>query len=241
MKRFKNSQLLSMKNNANEVVCFGLTRGYPKLASKWRYLFIVTTNLSIKAQEARLGQRWSKLIFHEGNISRLDQSLIQFLSLMRIEFVDVSETFAKPQHMSHSGSVAPLGYSLMCRFQYFGLWKYLEGYKIGIRVDEDCILTSVPDPRFLKGFLAPALTLDSILRDVDAPQRVNFFSLDVEGAELEVLKGVPHNDYRFSYLLVESRNFEGLAEFLERQGYEFIDALTSHDFLFRGQSLKVNS
>jgi FkbM family methyltransferase len=98
--------------------------------------------------------------------------------------------------------------------------------------------------KFLKGaekvstFSAKARTLNSILDDAGAPSTINLLSLDVEGGELEVLRGVDHAKYRFSWILVESRNKEKISDFLEKLGYEFHSQLTGHDFLFR---VKVSS
>jgi len=44
-------------------------------------------------------------------------------------------------------------------------------------------------------FGAVARTLNSLLLDARAPTMIDFLSLDVEGAELEVLKGVDHNAF----------------------------------------------
>ncbi len=93
--------------------------------------------------------------------------------------------------------------------------------------------------KFLKGgekvstFSAKARTLNSILDDAGAPSAIDLLSLDVEGGELEVLSGVDHSRYRFTWILVESRNKQTISDFLEKLGYEFHSQLTSHDFLFR--------
>lgn len=84
----------------------------------------------------------------------------------------------------------------------------------------------------LFSFEADARTLNSILSDAKAPTRVDFLSLDVEGAELDVLKGVDHNAYRFRYMLVECRNLPRLKEYLEFQNYRFIEKFNEHDYLF---------
>jgi FkbM family methyltransferase len=81
-------------------------------------------------------------------------------------------------------------------------------------------------------FGAAAATLDSILRDAKAPELVDFLSLDVEGSEVEVLKGVDHDAFRFRYLLIESRNHDRLREYLEAVHYRLIEALSDHDYLF---------
>jgi hypothetical protein len=61
-------------------------------------------------------------------------------------------------------------------------------------------------------------------------------SLDVEGGEIEVLKGVDHEKYRFKWILVESRDEKRISEYLEAQGYSFHSKLTGHDYLFINSS-----
>ena len=81
-------------------------------------------------------------------------------------------------------------------------------------------------------FGAVARTLNSLLLDAGAPRQIDFLSLDVEGAELEVLKGVDHQAFRFKYILVECRDFPRLGAYLEKQGYHFIEKLSEQDYLF---------
>ncbi len=82
-------------------------------------------------------------------------------------------------------------------------------------------------------FEAPAFTLDSILIEAGAPFLIDFLSLDVEGVELEILKGVDHSKFRFRYICVESRQFDELNEYLQSQEYDYVDSLSNHDYLFR--------
>lgn len=83
-------------------------------------------------------------------------------------------------------------------------------------------------------FGAVARTLNSLLLDARAPKLIDFLSLDVEGAELEVLKGVDHQAFRFKYILVECRDFPRLSSYLENQGYRFAEKLSGQDYLFAG-------
>lgn len=83
-------------------------------------------------------------------------------------------------------------------------------------------------------FGAVARTLSSLLLDARAPKLIDFLSLDVEGAELEVLKGVDHQVFRFKYILVECRDFPHLSAYLENQGYRFAEKLSGQDYLFAG-------
>ena len=81
-------------------------------------------------------------------------------------------------------------------------------------------------------FGAVARTLNSLLLDARAPRLIDFLSLDVEGAELEVLKGLDHQAFRFKYILVECRDLPRLGAYLENHGYRFAEKLSEQDYLF---------
>jgi len=81
-------------------------------------------------------------------------------------------------------------------------------------------------------FSAKARTLQSLLEEANAPRIIDFFSLDVEGAEIEVLKGVDHSDFRFSKLLIECRDIDIMTHYLSENNYELVAKITHHDYLF---------
>ena len=81
-------------------------------------------------------------------------------------------------------------------------------------------------------FGAKAETLSAILEKAGAPAIMDFLSLDVEGAELEVLMGIDHTAYRFKYILIECRDFDRLNEYLSVNNYSFLEKLSHHDYLF---------
>ena len=60
-------------------------------------------------------------------------------------------------------------------------------------------------------------------------KRFDFFSLDVEGAELEVLNGIDFNKYTFNYILVETSNFKILKSFLVKKNYRFVERLSNYN------------
>ena len=82
-------------------------------------------------------------------------------------------------------------------------------------------------------FFAKAKTLDSILIECDAPKKIDFLSVDVEGAEIEVLKGINFVSHEFKYILVESREIEKISNFLSKHNYNIIEKLSYHDYLFK--------
>ena len=74
--------------------------------------------------------------------------------------------------------------------------------------------------------------LTNILLNNNSPNLINFFSLDVEGFEFEVLKGIDFNKYNFEYFLIETKNLE-IINFLKNKNYSFIKKLSHHDYLFK--------
>jgi FkbM family methyltransferase len=80
--------------------------------------------------------------------------------------------------------------------------------------------------------MAVARTLSSLLDEAGAPAEMDLLSLDVEGGELEVLKGLDHRSHRFRYMLVECRDPQRLANYLADAGYVLIDKISQHDYLY---------
>ena len=81
--------------------------------------------------------------------------------------------------------------------------------------------------------------------------KVDFFSLDVEGYELEVLSGIDFNKCRPNYILIEVRNVqkEKIFKFMENTNYKFIENIskfnktdfprwdgTHQDYLFKNNA-----
>ena len=75
-------------------------------------------------------------------------------------------------------------------------------------------------------------TLTKILDEVSAPSLIDFFSLDVEGFEDQVIKGINFDKYNFKYFLIETQNDE-VINFLINKNYIFIKKLSHHDLLFK--------
>ena len=84
-------------------------------------------------------------------------------------------------------------------------------------------------------FGAIARTLNSILQEAAAPPRIDFLSLDVEGSEIEVLKGVDHEAFRFRYMLIECRDIARLSDYLGPLRYRLVEKFNEHDYLFADQ------
>ncbi len=76
----------------------------------------------------------------------------------------------------------------------------------------------------------PATTLSSVLRSFGI-KKVDFLSLDVEGYELNVLKGLDFKEFEITTMLVEVNSndydLEDMNEFLENRGYKNLGCLSN--------------
>jgi FkbM family methyltransferase len=82
-------------------------------------------------------------------------------------------------------------------------------------------------------FGALAKPLNDILIDASAPRLIDLLSLDVEGAEIAVLKGINHLHFRFKYIVVECRNVQALISYMNSIDYDYVAKLSHHDILFK--------
>lgn len=75
--------------------------------------------------------------------------------------------------------------------------------------------------------------LNDLLDEAQAPRIIDFFSLDVEGEELDVLKGIDFKEYSFKFILVEGFD-DQVSKFLSEKKYTILEKL-SHDTLFKNE------
>lgn len=90
---------------------------------------------------------------------------------------------------------------------------------------------NIQDIKMTYEVTVPARTLTSILDEVQ-PAKIDLFSLDVEGYELEVLDGLDFDRYRPSFLLVEARDKDKLLAAVP-DAYELVDEFSHHDILLK--------
>ena len=77
-------------------------------------------------------------------------------------------------------------------------------------------------------------TLGDVLDRAQAPSYIHFMSIDIEGAELEALKGIPFEKYRFGAMAIEHNDEEpkrtDILKFLEARGYQRVHSFKQDDF-----------
>ena len=80
-------------------------------------------------------------------------------------------------------------------------------------------------------FLSPAKTLSSILEKHRIPI-VDLLSIDLEGYEIEALKGANLESGKIRNIVIECRDASRAASFLSAYNFKLIKKLSHHDYLF---------
>lgn len=91
----------------------------------------------------------------------------------------------------------------------------------------------LPSVEAIEDIEVPARTLESVLDEVKLGP-IDLFSLDVEGYEINVLRGMNMARYKPRYLLVEALGPEKLLEAFGEH-YEFVEKITPQDVLLRAK------
>lgn len=82
------------------------------------------------------------------------------------------------------------------------------------------------------------VTLREILERHNAPTYIHFMSIDIEGAELDALKGIPLDTYRFGAMAIEHNEEEpkrtDIINYLRQYGYERVHTYRQDDFFAPG-------
>jgi FkbM family methyltransferase len=82
-------------------------------------------------------------------------------------------------------------------------------------------------------FAAKAMTLTEALDGARAPKQIEIFSLDVEGSELNVLKGVDFNKYCMNNMVIETRDIDNVRNYLAKFGMKLHMKISGHDYIFK--------
>ena len=79
-----------------------------------------------------------------------------------------------------------------------------------------------------------AITLEKILdSSLTSSQNIDFLSLDTEGYELNILKGLNLDKYRPNYLLIEvyTKDYDEIIAFLREKNYSLSSNFSNYSFL----------
>lgn len=83
----------------------------------------------------------------------------------------------------------------------------------GVSIHTDQFIDSISE-------VVETINLTDLLEEFKSPKCIDFLSIDTEGNEFNILKGLNFNLFRFNYIAVEvSRNQEEITEILGSNGY----------------------
>lgn len=119
------------------------------------------------------------------------------------------------------------------RMQYADLMSLVDG-AYGTDLDEQKRIQDVIDKGWIKNTYSvevTARTLTSVIEE-SGLTKIDFFSLDVEGYELQVLSGLDFSKLCPRFILVETLHPKKIAEALPDK-YRLLEQITKKDFLFK--------
>ena len=83
----------------------------------------------------------------------------------------------------------------------------------GVSLHTDQFIDSISE-------VVETVNLTDLFEEFKSPKCIDFLSIDTEGNEFDILKGLNFNLFKFNYIAVEvSRNQEEIAEILGSNGY----------------------
>jgi hypothetical protein len=88
-----------------------------------------------------------------------------------------------------------------------------------------------PDSAVADIVAVPTTTLSNLLVKLSAPKKIDYLSIDIEGAEERVLKGFPFLDYHISCITIE-RPSQALRAIPEANGFILIKEIPGLDCFY---------
>ena len=118
---------------------------------------------------------------------------------------------------------------------YANLMSVVQGARASFEGDNEYIKTALEIQKLENTYSAkvPVRTLTSIF-DQCGVGKIDLFSLDVEGYELDVLKGLAFNRYRPKYMCIEAWNRKEIEDYILPY-YDVIEDLTERDILYKAK------
>jgi FkbM family methyltransferase len=89
-------------------------------------------------------------------------------------------------------------------------------------------------------FWSPAIVLNQVFQEAGVT-KIDFLSIDVEGAELSVLKGIDFNEFEIDLILVEGTGNSETFIYLRKMHYDHIVNLGDNHFFKRQTCLPITS
>lgn len=144
-----------------------------------------------------------------------------------------------PEHVEEAKETRNL--VVECACANFDGFDWFTAYDIGDHSIKSSLSSLSTDPRLIEShkditnntdqFMVEVRRLTKVLQEQDWPTKIDFISIDTEGTELDVLRGLDLGKYEVRLLVVEN-NFEDedIREYLECFDFEFTERFFVNDF-----------
>lgn len=144
-----------------------------------------------------------------------------------------------PEHVEQASKIRERVVECACS-NYTG-FDYFTAYNIGEKGIKSSLSSLKTDPRLIEShkhitnstdqFMVEVKRLTEVLQNADWPKAIDFISVDTEGTELDVLRGLDLGKYEVKLLVVEN-NFEDqdIRDYLECFDFEFDQRFFVNDF-----------
>ena len=67
-------------------------------------------------------------------------------------------------------------------------------------------------------------------------KKIDLAIIDVEGSEMELLKGIEFSEVDIEYFCIETYNFDNLNIFMKKKNYTFIKKIHKEDYVYKKNS-----
>ena len=64
-------------------------------------------------------------------------------------------------------------------------------------------------------------------------KKIDLAIIDVEGSEIELLKGINFDEVDIEFFCIETYNFEELDTFMKKNNYDFVKKLHREDYVYK--------
>lgn len=117
-------------------------------------------------------------------------------------------------------------YNCACDFEQKKIRMINDGLMTKINLEEKNFYSD-------KEIIIKTETLENLLFKSNNIKKIDLLSIDVEGMELNVLKGIDLNQRAVRYILIETKDMDNISRYLKQYNYELIEKMSPGDFLYK--------
>lgn len=208
----------------------------------WKPIYVYHGSDSLEYDE---GRKWHGQLFQDEMVMKIldNKENGYFIDLAAHDAVGLSNTFVLERNFGWKGLCVEMNHE-----HWYGLAKRnceVIGAVVGQENDEEMTVelvrkhftgVEIRDSKRRGSKTRRTASLKRVFELFNVPKKIDYFSLDVEGAEEFVMKAFPHEKYQFSVLTVEKPSLE-LEHILRKSGYTRIHHFSERETMWVHNSM----